>query len=183
MGLDMYLEKRTYIKNWSHMKKDQLTKVKITGKKAKGIRPDRISYIIEEMAYWRKANQIHDYFIRECADGDGNKTEMYVSVKQLEGLLERCRKVLKASKLVKGKIKNGSSFKNGKEEPIMEDGKYIEDPTVAKELLPTTEGFFFGGTDYDEYYLADIKETIKVLKSLLSEEGHLNGEYYYIASW
>jgi len=183
MGLDMYLNKKTYVKNWEHMKADRLHKITIKrgGKIRKEIKPERISYIIEEVAYWRKANAIHDWFIRECGDGDDDCRDMYVSSDDLKRLVETCKKVVAASKLVKGKIKNGYTYEDGKEVPIMEDGEYIEDATVAKELLPTAEGFFFGSTDYDEYYLADVKETIAMLEPLLAEEG--DGDYSYRASW
>ncbi len=30
------------------------------------------------------------------------------------------------------------------------------DPSKAEELLPTQSGFFFGGTEYDEYYMNSI---------------------------
>ena len=34
----------------------------------------------------------------------------------------------------------------------------LEDPSKAEELLPTTGGFFFGNTDYDEVYFDDVRE-------------------------
>ena len=40
-------------------------------------------------------------------------------------------------------------------------------------------GFFFGGTDYDEWYYNDIENTIKILESAL-EDGD---EFYYSSSW
>ena len=61
MGLDMYLYKKSYVKNWQHMKPESLHKITIKkgGKVRKDIKTDRITYIIEEVAYWRKANAIH----------------------------------------------------------------------------------------------------------------------------
>jgi hypothetical protein len=59
----------------------------------------------------------------------------------------------------------------------------IKDPTKAQELLPTTDGFFFGSTDYDEYYYKDIKQTIVELEKILAEPNASNCEYEYIASW
>lgn len=43
------------------------------------------------------------------------------------------------------------------------------DNTKANELLPTKSGFFFGGTDYDEYYFRQIAETIGIIEPLLKE--------------
>lgn len=37
----------------------------------------------------------------------------------------------------------------------------------AKEHLPTTNGFFFGSTEYDEWYLQDVKDCIRQMKKLL----------------
>ena len=51
---------------------------------------------------------------------------------------------------------DGETVKNGKWEPILEDGKIMQNSELAKELLPTTTGFFFGGTDYDEYYMEEL---------------------------
>lgn len=66
----------------------------------------------------------------------------------------------------------------------------ISDLAVGEELLPTTSGFFFGSTDYDQYYYQDIKETYEGLDKIIKEEetaekqdGLFGGEYYYRASW
>jgi len=50
----------------------------------------------------------------------------------------------------------------------------LDNPTKAEELLPPQEGFFFGSTEVDEYYLNDLKETIKVIDE---EEARFNTEY------
>jgi hypothetical protein len=51
---------------------------------------------------------------------------------------------------------------------------------LAEELLPSASGFFFGGTEYDEWYFNDIATTIAILEEALEDE---NGEYYYSSSW
>lgn len=48
------------------------------------------------------------------------------------------------------------------------DGKVITNPEVCEEL-PTEEGFFFGSTDYDEYYVYQLDETIKQLEEVVEE--------------
>lgn len=183
MGLDMYLEKRTYVKNWEHMGADEKTKITVKGKRAANIKPERITYITEEIAYWRKANQIHAWFVNNCNGGDDNNGEMQVSFEQLQELLETCKKVMASIKLVKGKIENGQRATAKGWEPIMEDGEYIEDASVAKELLPTQSGFFFGSTQYDQYYVEDLKHTIETLERLMSEGENIHADYYYSASW
>lgn len=186
MGLDMNLYKKHYVKNWEHTAPNKRTEieVKVGGKKATHIDMSKVAYIEEDVAYWRKANQIHKWFIDNCADGEADKTEMYVDREQLVRLLGVVKKVLKSIKLVKGKIKNGYRYENGKEVAIMEDGMTIVDSSVAQELLPTEDGFFFGSTDYDQYYVEDLKKTKKMLEETLRKDTtDSSPEYRYSASW
>lgn len=182
MGLDMYLSKRKYVKNWDHDKdnKWQIT-VKHNGKVVKDDMP--IKEIVYEAGYWRKANQIHKWFTDNCNNGDDdNGQEYYVSPDQLKTLYETCLEVIKGSELVEGKVKNGERYNpdTGKFEPQFEDGKLIKDPSVANLLLPTESGFFFGSTEYDQWYLRDIEETVDILEKCLADT---SGDYYYRSSW
>lgn len=139
--------------------------------------------IVEYLAYWRKANQIHTWFVNNVQDGNDDCDVYEVSKLELETLLDLCREVRISSVLVDGKIQNGYTFSNGKEEPIMEDGKYILDPSVAQELLPTSHGFFFGSTNYDQWYMNDIEYTIEVLEKILSSTDFDHEIVYYTSSW
>lgn len=68
----------------------------------------------------------------------------------------------------------------------------LENLEIADELLPTKSGFFFGGTDYDEDYVADLKYTSYQIDQILakvswdtlkdSEKGMISN-YYYQSSW
>jgi len=182
MGLDMYLSKRTFVKNWDHTKPEERHKITIKkGGKKTDIKEERISEITEDILQWRKANAIHNWFETNVAEIE-NGREVFVGREKLTELLNTCEKVLKHSELVKGKITNGYSFdEKGKKVYELEDGEYIQDPSVAEELLPTQAGFFFGGTDYDQYYYNDIKETAESLKKLLEEDE--SGDFYYSANW
>lgn len=183
MGLDQYLYRKQYVKQWEHdtpEKKYSVT-VKRGGKLVKEIKPERISYITEQVAYWRKANQIHKWFVDNVQDGNDDCKEYYVTEEQLQELVDLCAKVLANSKLVDGKVVNGYTVGEKGWIPNMEDGKNIEDPKTAKELLPNQAGFFFGSEEYDEWYLEQIQETHDTLKALLEEKS--NGDYYYESSW
>ncbi len=137
----------------------------------------------EEVGYWRKANQIHRWFVSNVQGGKDDCGEYAVPRAKLMELKVICETVLNASKLVKGEIANGKTLNKstGVWEPIMEAGEYIEDPTVAKNLLPVFEGYFFGSYDYNQYYLEDIKETLKILEPLLKDDDE--GNVYYSSSW
>lgn len=190
MGLDQYLTKSTYVKNWDHQKPEERHKFFI----AKGdqertdIKPERITSIKEEIMYWRKANQIHKWFVDNVQSGIDDCGDYYVEPAKLKTLFETCEKVIAGSNMVKGKIKNGRrTFINDAgervTEDIMEDGTYIENPKLARQLLPVQSGFFFGGTEYDEYYMADVINTRDKLKELFEEPDWDKGDYYYHSSW
>ena len=52
---------------------------------------------------------------------------------------------------------------------------------LANEQLPTTNGFFFGGTDYDEYYRQDLERTVKIIDDCLALPDSWDFEYH--SSW
>lgn len=57
----------------------------------------------------------------------------------------------------------------------------IQNKDIAAEQLPTTVGFFFGSTDYDEWYYDYIQQTIEIIKSCLSDDDA--NEFEYTSSW
>jgi len=63
----------------------------------------------------------------------------------------------------------------------------LKDRDKAEKLLPTTSGFFFGTTDYDEYYFGDIENTVSIIESLFEPDldggSYLKGDIYYSSSW
>ena len=57
----------------------------------------------------------------------------------------------------------------------------LADNSKAQDLLPPTQGFFFGGYDIDEYYLDDLRRTISIFEKALSDK---TIDYLtYRASW
>jgi len=179
MGLDMYLHKHTYVKNWEHHSDEQRVNITVmqNGKEHPTIKTNRISTIIEEVAYWRKANQIHNWFVQNVQDGDDNCQEHYVGSDQLKELVETCKKVLAS---LENSPKKTIQVETGWHSDEQTDVEVAENTELAEELLPTQSGFFFGSTKYDEYYINDLKDTIQQLEPLLTEEG---GSFYYSSSW
>jgi len=182
MGLDMYLYRKTYVQNWSYMKDaDRHTiTVKLGGVDRTDIKPERIAYIIEQVAYWRKANQIHNWFVRNVQDGVDNCQESRVDRDKLAQLVELCKRVLAGTEMVPGTLNVGKVYTSEGVQQLTEQGEVIAQDSLAAQLLPTAPGFFFGSTDYDEYYMGDLAETVDQLEPLL---GDLGGEFYYHASW
>lgn len=58
----------------------------------------------------------------------------------------------------------------------------LKDHGLATALLPTQSGFFFGSTDYDEWYFSDVKDCLRQMKKYrkLLKDG-VTG--YVIFSW
>lgn len=188
MGLDMYLTKKTYV--WSDYNNDgkkELHDIVINNKKYSHIKPERIKGIEEEVGYWRKANQIHRWFVQNVQKGEDDCGTYKVTEEQLNELLTICKEIKEKCSLTPGKVTNGYTFsKKGAKIPILEDGQLMQNSHVAAKLLPSASGFFFGSTDYDEYYLADIENTIEIIETLMKEKGtdkYLKGDIYYYASW
>ena len=138
----------------------------------------------DELIYWRKANQIHKYF---CDKGKEIEEQVAYKLKKedLQELLDICNKILKEVITEPGKVKNGEQYNIDKQvwEPLWEDGKIIINPEICEELLPTQNGFFFGSTEYDEYYLEDIKYTKEKIEEILNNIDEKENDIYYLASW
>jgi hypothetical protein len=160
MGLDMYFKKKTYVKNWDHYRPEDKTEVivKKGGELHPTIKLDRVSYIVEDVAYWRKFNALHQWFVDNCQNGVDECQESYVDESQIEELVNEVLKPI------------NDAYESGDVEKAIQ---------LSQDLLPTQEGFFFGGQEYDEYYFNDVKETLEVMTGLL-EEG---GDFYYQSSW
>lgn len=149
MGLDMYLSRKQYVKDWDHTPEEDRnnTEVFIRGKK---IDTKEISYLEFSAMYWRKDNHIHNWFVQNCQNGDDDCRPYRVDIDELKELRDLCIYVNK-------------------------------DRDKADELLPTKEGFFFGDTEYDEYYFESLERTADALDGLIKE--HPNDEYIYQSSW
>lgn len=52
---------------------------------------------------------------------------------------------------------------------------------LAEAQLPTQEGFFFGSTDYGQYYYDDVEETMNIVKKVLAMPDAWEFEYH--SSW
>jgi hypothetical protein len=176
MGLDMYLEARKYVSkiDWKAVPQgglpdgasfDDYESEDFVA--LKGLFPARLlkhndagSSVAINIGYWRKANQIHGWFVREVQDNQDDCREYPVSSEKLAELLDTVRKVLDGNK------------------------------DTARELLPVTAGFFFGNYNeddgYDEYYYEQLRYTETMLEDILnalSEEDKNTYDLYYQSSW
>lgn len=140
--------------------------------------------IKEHVGYWRKANAIHKWFVEHIQDGEDDcDYHREVTMDDLMDLQEACAAVLESAVLVNGRVKNGYRWTDKGEEPIYEDGKIVLNPEVCRRVLPSTSGFFFGNTEYNEWYVEDIKHTYELVTKLLEETDFDTQQIYYCSSW
>jgi hypothetical protein len=154
MGLDMYLQARRYLWASEHHQDDDAP-ILIEAADKLGFPKERENgYSLSvDIGYWRKANQIHQWFVDNCAGGEDDCKPVYVSREQLQELRDTCNEVLVA-----------------------------KSKDLAELKLPTSSGFFFGSTEYDKFYWDDLAETIETLdRALALEPGKF--EIVYRASW
>src|SRR4051812_7040675 len=92
MGLDMYIYKKLYVQNWDHMRPEE--RHTITVKRGDGstypnhiLDLSKINYVVSQAGYWRKANQIHSWFVNNVQNGTDDCGTYYVSQEQLQQLL------------------------------------------------------------------------------------------------
>jgi len=185
MGLDMYLSGKIYIGNsgypasTTHLRQEAAALCEKAGLPPS----DNIDSIqIErEVGYWRKANQVHSWLVTNCQDGNDDCGHHYVSREQLTELRRICIAVLEGSEMVDAEVTNGYTITDKGRVPITEQGKVIKDPALAERLLPCLPGFFFGSTDYDQWYVADLQSTIAIVNKCLALPAHV--DFYYHSSW
>ena len=173
MGLDMYLTRKKYIgAEYEHRNVEANISIKIGGKEIP-IDIKKISYIEEAVAYWRKANAIHNWFVNNIQEGEDDCKEYYVSTEDLQKLLDLCKEVKEKAILVDGDVASSYSVKDGEWVPNLVNGKIIQNAEEIAKILPTQEGFFFGNTDYNEYYMDDIENTIRIIEEQIEREKEL----------
>lgn len=183
MGLDMYLSARLHISGYDNSKKlvrdTLLALIEVTPS------PHDPSITIEyTVLYWRKANAIHKWFVDHTQDGeDRNGVKTRVEREQLIELRDLCRKVLATTKTAPGTITTGMTYTAAGMTKNTTLGQVITNPEEVAALLPTQPGFFFGSTDYDEYYLDDVKETAEELDRILANPALEDSDFFYQSSW
>lgn len=180
MGLDMYLEAEVYLSGlWQHVRNADNDKARAEVAATNAvIEASGLTPLYEDgggvevkcvVAYWRKANQIHNWFVTHCQDGVDNCLPHYVEREQLAQLRELCNTILQGWN---------------------KDGQPMEEMrAVIEEELPPTEGFFFGSTGVDEWYRKDLESTIRQIDKVLEvypedpEKGQHYVSLYYRSSW
>jgi len=168
MGLDQYLEARQYVSRKVYNKEAQDYEANpryetlVADNFPKGLSKfadfagGSVSMVVGK---WRKANQIHRWFVENIQDGEDDCGEYMVTQEELGELGLIIDQIL--------------DVPAGTEERI----------AVAEELLPVEQGFFFGSYEYGEYYFEQLEYTLQLIKHLAQSEDFDKLSFYYSSSW
>jgi len=149
MGLDMYLYAEKYIGSQDEGYQELVELVGAQEFKPLDGYPS--ATVSVKTVQWRKANQVHQWFVDNVQGGDDDCGRHYVAREQVEQVRNLCLEVL-------------------------------ADHSKAEELLPVSEGFFFGHYEYGEYYFAQLEETNTNLSRALNTIPS-GWDFYYESSW
>lgn len=164
MGLDQYLYRREYLSDFSFQENEDKKRKFSAIVDAIGIEPTEHSPHIHVevcVAYWRKANAIHGYIVREHAKGVDECQSIYLTRNDLKVLRDKCDAILSVP------------------------ANFVPDAAHKSGLSPVV-GFFFGSTEIDEWYMEDMKNTVsqidKILESVPKNSSTWT-DFIYRASW
>jgi hypothetical protein len=142
MGLDMYLKASKYVSGWKHNKETK--DYELFNKLAKELG-------IEELVCKDSPSVNIDFTV--CYWRKANAIHQWF-VDNVQDGKDECQ----TSDVSREQIKE-----------LIDICKQVSaNHSLASNLLPTSSGFFFGGTDYSEYYFADLEDTITQLVKVLA---------------
>lgn len=156
MGLDMYLSARKTLSAWSGDDRSKLKDVMTAlDLDMEDLTEFGMVGVDIPIAEWRKVNQIHAWFVKNIQGREDDCKTYYVSRDYLVELVYACDQVVAAK---------------GNEE-------------VARELLPTAPGSFYGSYDYGDWYYETTAEVRDQIHKILLNEKFNDCDFYYSSSW
>lgn len=151
MGLDMYLNRKKTIYFFKNLKTpEEDVKLREVLCETKDINSDALKFvtITEEGIYWRKANQIHRWFVHNVQGGEDDCRRYPINREQLEELLRLVKSVLENPNKKEDILPTKGGFFFGSEEY---DDYYFEDLKHTREGL---ERLLKNWDDSYDYYYA-----------------------------
>ena len=127
MGLDMYLSASRYLSVYDDadaQKKEQLLEMFPELKVYLAEEENPIQEVRAIVGYWRKANQIHGWFVENIQEGEDDCRSYYVSREKLQKLKSLCQQVLEDKSLADELLPTQSGFFFGSTEY---EGYYFDD--------------------------------------------------------
>ena len=110
-----------------------------------------------EVHYWRKANSIHNWILKET----GTPSDFNAGDNGIELTKDMLIKFVEQA------------------ETVLRD----KSDETSERLIPSCSGFFFGDTAYDEWYYKDIESTAEKFKQLINTFDFETYELVYSCWW
>ena len=161
MGLDMYLEARQHIyaTDWQagdfENKTPQYLEIsRMFPEGSDEFASGNGASVILPVGYWRKANAIHNWFVKNVQNGVDECQSAFVPDAKLRELRATVQHLL--------------------------DNR---DNAEATKHLPPAEGFFFGSYDLDDWYWENLERTVKILDRAIILAEDWGCSIYYQSSW
>ena len=125
---------------------------------------------IENVGYFRKVNCLLPFFGYE-----DNLSIHPIEKCQIEELVSIAKELLKEHHAINSSILSYKEIlevykddkKKTKEIQEKMDALWANFAEIASKKLPTTDGFFFGSTKYNEWYINDLTEIVNVFEEIL----------------
>jgi hypothetical protein len=161
MGLDMYLTGKRYMSTWiDEQDTERQSAIQILFPELANMQNQFDGPVVKEVrieaGYWRKANAVHDWFVKNVQDGEDQCRPHPVSREKLAELKVQCARAIAAR------------------------GRDFEEET-SEDILPTASGFFFGTTEYDDWYYDYLAHTIEIVDRCLALPD--SWDFEYCSSW
>lgn len=157
MGLDIYFHKAKRTE-WERFQNELSDYENLPENKQDEVENPYRTFNPQEVGYFRKVNFLMSFF-----NYDGNCEYKEIAREELQALRDACEEIseMKPIKVEVHKYPYGG---------VTEVKEYsLADQERCAELLPTQSGFFFGSTDYNEWYFADVKEVFAWVDGVLSD--------------
>jgi hypothetical protein len=112
MGLDMYLRASCYVPGYDKDQKKRFEQIlELAGLNVDQVAPESPTATVTiTVGYWRKANQIHSWFVTNVQDGKDECQESYVPREKLQELRDLCKTVIATKDHSKLEPKDGFFF-------------------------------------------------------------------------
>lgn len=107
----------------------------------------------EECAYWRKANQIRAWIVEHTDYPSNGNCTDY--------------------RLTQSELKS----------LVADCKRVLLDHSLASKLLPTSAGFFFGDTEYNERYFDNLESTVQQVGDIIKTTDFDMYDIYYTEWW
>ena len=137
----------------------------------------------KELSYFRKVNFLVKFFndkmVEYCGGTILDGLDIPIDKEWCEELLDKCNQVMNKYNELKVSYTPDTDCNNTKLFESEEANNLFA--KFASEVLSTMAGFFYGSTDYDKWYLEDVKDVIKHLKNNIIPEFDKLDDNEYIA--